>query len=115
VDALQLRIAETETDKSARARAVARLRSGIELNRARGDRVHLREEARFHLRLLGDAKGSLGLALENWKVQREPADARVLLEAAQAAGDAEAVRRLQETLRTQGLEDVALGLPPRSR
>lgn len=114
VDALRLRVAEAETDKPSRARAVARLRSGVELNRARGDRVHLREEARFHLRLLGDATGALGLALENWKVQREPADARVLLEAAQAAGDAEAVRRLLETLRAQGLEDIALGLHPRS-
>ncbi len=114
VDALQLRVAEAETDKSARARVVARLRSGIELNRARGDRVHLREEARFHLRLLGDATGALGLAVDNWKVQREPADARMLLEAAKAAGDAESARRLLETLRAQGLEDIALGLPPRS-
>lgn len=115
VDALQLRVAEAETDPTVRARVVARLRSGVELNRARGDRVHLREEARFHLRLLGDATGALGLALENWKVQREPADARVLLEAAQAARDAEAARRLLDTLRAQGLEDVALGLTPRSR
>ena len=115
VDALQLRVAEAETDPTIRARVVARLRSGVELNRARGDRVHLREEARFHLRLLGDATGALGLALENWKVQREPADARVLLEAAQAARDAEAARRLLDTLRAQGLEDVALGLTPRSR
>jgi predicted Zn-dependent protease len=115
VDALQLRVAEAETDPTVRARTVERLRSGIELNRARGDRVHLREEARFHLRLLGDASGALALAQENWKVQREPADARMLLESAKAAGDAEAARRILDTLRAQGLEDVALGLTPRSR
>jgi tetratricopeptide (TPR) repeat protein len=115
VDALQLRVAEAETDPTGRARIVERLRSGIELNRARGDRVHLREEARFHLRLLGDASGALALAQENWKVQREPADARILFESAQASGDAEAARRILETLRAQGLEDVALGLTPRSR
>lgn len=115
VDALQLRVAEAETDPTVRARTVERLRSGIELNRARGDRVHLREEARFHLRLLGDASGALALAQENWKVQREPADARILFESAQASGDAEAARRILETLRAQGLEDVALGLTPRSR
>ncbi len=115
VDALQLRVAEAETDPTVRARTVERLRSGIELNRARGDRVHLREEARFHLRLLGDASGALALAQENWKVQREPADARMLLESAKAVGDAEAARRILDTLRAQGLEDVALGLTPRSR
>ena len=115
VDALQLRVAEAETDPTVRARTVERLRSGIELNRARGDRVHLREEARFHLRLLGDATGALALAQENWKVQREPADARMLFESAKAAGDAEAARRILDTLRAQGLEDVALGLTPRSR
>jgi predicted Zn-dependent protease len=115
VDALQLRVAEAETDPTVRARTVERLRSGIELNRARGDRVHLREEARFHLRLLGDASGALALAQENWKVQREPADARMLLESAKAAGDAEVARRILDTLRAQGLEDVALGLTPRFR
>jgi tetratricopeptide (TPR) repeat protein len=115
VDALQLRVAEAETDPTVRARTVERLRSGIELNRARGDRVHLREEARFHLRLLGDASGALALAQENWKVQREPADARMLLESAKAGGDAEAARRVLDILRAQGLEDVALGLTPRSR
>jgi len=115
VDALQLRVAEAETDPTVRARTVERLRSGIELNRTRGDRVHLREEARFHLRLLGDATGALALAQENWKVQREPADARMLFESAKAAGDAEAARRILDTLRAQGLEDVALGLTPRSR
>jgi hypothetical protein len=57
----------------------------------------------------------LALAQENWKVQREPADARMLLESAKAAGDAEAARRILDTLRAQGLEDVALGLTPRSR
>jgi predicted Zn-dependent protease len=115
VDALQLRVAEAETDPTVRARTVERLRSGIELNRARGDRVHLREEARFHLRLLGDATGALALAKENWKVQQEPADARMLLESAKAAGDAEAARRILDALRAQGLEDVALGLTPRSQ
>jgi tetratricopeptide (TPR) repeat protein len=50
----------------------------------RGDVVHRREEARFRLVLEGDADRALGLAAENWAVQREVADARVLLEAALA-------------------------------
>ena len=55
--------------------------------RARGDSLHRREEARFRLTIEGNARGALALARENWKVQREPADRRVLLEAARAAGE----------------------------
>jgi hypothetical protein len=56
--------------------------------RARGERTHLREEARFTLALLRDAATALQLARENWAIQKEPADARILQEAATAAGDA---------------------------
>lgn len=56
----------------------------------RGERLHLAEEARFQLDLRGDARAALALALENWKTQREPRDAAVLLEAALAARDARA-------------------------
>ena len=48
---------------------------------ARGERVHLREEARFRLRLLDDAQAALPLAEENWQIQKEPADSRLLDEA----------------------------------
>jgi hypothetical protein len=51
----------------------------------RGDRVHIREEARFTLHLLNDPKTALKFAEENWQVQKEPADIRILLESALAA------------------------------
>jgi hypothetical protein len=57
---------------------------------ARGDRIHLREEARFRLELGGDACAALALASEDWQVQRELADARVLLATAVACGGAAA-------------------------
>ncbi len=60
--------------------------------RARGDRVHLREEARFTLEALGRHDEALALALDNWRVQKEPLDARIVLEAALAAGKPEAAR-----------------------
>jgi hypothetical protein len=53
--------------------------------RQRGDTSHRKEEARFALALQGDAARALPLARRNFAVQREPADARVLLEAALAA------------------------------
>jgi tetratricopeptide (TPR) repeat protein len=54
--------------------------------RRRGDSVHRREEARFRLTVEHDAPGALVLARDNWTVQREPADLRILQEAARTAG-----------------------------
>ena len=64
---------------------VEQLRDRFAASRLRGDRVHLREEARFTLHLLNAPQAALKLAQENWQVQKEPADVRILLEAALAA------------------------------
>ncbi|HET6151080.1 MAG TPA: hypothetical protein VFH68_26325 [Polyangia bacterium] len=66
--------------------AIAIMAARFEAARLRGDRVHQREESRFELAVRHDTAAALRLAQENWQVQREPADARVLLEAARAAG-----------------------------
>ena len=74
----------------------------------RGERLHLGEEARFLLELKGDAKGALDAAVENWKSQREPRDAKVLLEAALAVGDRKAAAPVLRWLGQSGLEDARL-------
>jgi len=74
----------------------------------RGDSVHRRDEARFTLSLLGDPAAALALARANWEVQREPADARLLLDAALAVDDAAAARPALAFLAASGLEDVTL-------
>lgn len=51
----------------------------------RGDSLHRAEQARYLLELKKDPGAALAVAVENWKEQREPRDARVLLEAAIAA------------------------------
>jgi Tfp pilus assembly protein PilF len=51
----------------------------------RGDTLHQQEESRFRLRVEQDVARALELAAANWVVQREPYDARILLEAAVAA------------------------------
>ena len=73
-------------------------------SRLRGDRVHLREEARFTLATEPEPARALALARENWQVQREPADARVLLEAALAAGDARPAAPVLSWLEDTGME-----------
>jgi hypothetical protein len=70
--------------------------------------VHLREEARFTLHLLNAPAAALKLAQDNWLVQKEPADVRILLEAALAAGDAAVFDTVKEWLRSSRLEDVEL-------
>lgn len=76
--------------------------------RQRGDTSHLKEEARFLLTVRGDATAALPLARRNWAEQREPADARVLLETALAARDAAAARPVLQWMQQSGVESVAL-------
>ena len=76
--------------------------------RLRGDSTHLKEEARFVLALQGDAAKALKLATENYAVQREPADARILLEAAVAARQPEAAAPVLAWMRDSKIESRAL-------
>jgi len=76
--------------------------------RARGDTTHRAEEARFELRVRGDAASALQLAQQNYAVQREPRDARVLLEAAVAAKNPTAAQPVQDWLRSSGFQDATL-------
>ncbi len=74
----------------------------------RGDTVHQREQARFALHLQGDAKLALQLAQQNWQVQKEPSDLRILLEAAKATGQTEAQNQALAWIKQAGLQDHTL-------
>ena len=87
---------------------VEQLRDRFAASRLRGDRVHLREEARFTLHLQNAPEAALKLAQENWLIQKEPADVRILLEAALAAHDDGSVGAVREWLQRSGLEDEQL-------
>jgi predicted Zn-dependent protease len=75
-DALLVRLA-LATRSEAHRRA---LRERFDASRARGDVMHRREQARFLLHLEGNHEKALELARAGWQVQKEPADARILLE-----------------------------------
>lgn len=75
---------------------------------AAGIRVHLREEARFRLEVEDNAAAALPLALANWKIQKEPADARLLLQSAIAAGDKAAANDVVAYAARTGLHDARL-------
>jgi tetratricopeptide (TPR) repeat protein len=87
---------------------IAMLRERHAAARLRGDRTHLREEARLQLELLHDAAAALPLARENWAAQKEPADAELLLSAANAAGDRAARAEITTWLQVSGLHDARI-------
>ena len=70
----------------------------------RGEKLHLQEEARFLLDLKGDARAALAAARENYRTQREPRDAEVLLRAALAARDRNAAAPALLWLESSGFE-----------
>lgn len=76
--------------------------------KARGDTVHQGDEARFSLYVLKDAETALKLATSNWAVQKEPRDARILLEAALAANKLDAALRVLKFMEQTRLEDARL-------
>jgi hypothetical protein len=84
---------------------VAMLKERFAASALRGDKLHQQEEARFHLYLQGDPAGALRLAQENYRVQREPRDARILMEAALAAKQFQAAQPVLDWLHTSGYED----------
>jgi len=110
VDALLLRLAlaQKASQRPEAEASVTTLRARFDASRARGDTVHRREEARFQLQLNGDPKLALRLAQENWKIQREPADLRILAEAARATSDTSARETVRQWLSTTGLEYAAV-------
>jgi len=105
IDGLLLRHAIAVQAAPAKAMAIAELQARFAAAARRGDAIHQREQARFELQLRHDARAALDLALANWQVQKEPADLRVLLEAALAAHDPAAARPALAWRRQHGLED----------
>ncbi len=86
----------------------AELAARFAAGRDRGTTVHVREEARFTLALQHDARRALPLAQANWNVQREPADARILLESALAAKNPPAAQPVLDWMASNHVEDFHL-------
>ena len=105
---LRLALAEQATGDSQTRTHVADLAARFEASRLRGDTVHRREEARFELELRRNPSAALTLARANWDVQREPADATILLQAALAAGQPAAASPVLAWLHGNNVQDHEL-------
>lgn len=112
-DGLLLRLTEAAVAlrRPEAPRLVALLTQRLSTARHRGENsIHWREEARFQLRVLRQPRRALPLALKNWSIQREPIDARLVLEAARAAGRPQDARPMLDFVRAAGWTDVRLGV-----
>ena len=112
IDNLLLRLALAEQAAGGHSETLAlhkkMLNERFAAARQRGDAVHLREEAMYQLYLASDPKGALSLAQQNWKTQREPIDALILLQAAQATHQVDAAMPVRDWMRETGIEDQRL-------
>ena len=109
-DALLLRyaIALKVVGAPGAAQASAELAARFDAAMRRRDNVHQREQARYELALRGDAVAAVRLAKLNWAVQKEPADLRILAQAALASKDAEARALVRDWMNSSRIEDAAI-------
>lgn len=105
---LRLAYAEKALNRPTAAQRIQALDDRFSEAGLRGEQLHLQEEARFRLHLKNDPAGALKRAAENWKSQREPRDAAILIEAAVAAGERAAAQPALDWLEQSGFEDGAL-------
>lgn len=110
VDNLLLRfaLAQAALGEPAAAESIRLLQARFAEAALRGATVHLREEAMFELRLQHNPARALTRALQNWESQREPADARLLFDAAIAAGQPAAAQPVLDWMQRTAIEDPAL-------
>jgi hypothetical protein len=86
----------------------SQLRDRFTAAEQRGDRLHEQEAARFELDIEGNPAKALDLASRNYKAQKEPRDAEILMRSAVAAKQAKAAQPALDWLRTNKYEDPAL-------
>lgn len=101
-------IAEHQAHGPDAARLAAMMHDRIAAAAERGDRVHQREEAMFVLAVDGDARRAVAIATANWGVQKELADARVLVQAAVQAGKPDAAAPVVAWAKQNGITDARL-------
>ncbi|MEO1240950.1 MAG: hypothetical protein AAFX54_03495 [Pseudomonadota bacterium] len=106
---LLLRILAADDPGDAAADSAAQeLSIRMAVDHAERDFSHAREYARFALDHLDDAKLSLEMARENWRVQKEPVDARILVRSAIAANAPDLVADMRAWFAETGMRDHIL-------
>jgi tetratricopeptide (TPR) repeat protein len=105
---LRIALAEQMLRDARLTDSTALLSNAFDLEEQRGEAVHRREQARFLLDIAHQPDAALLAAQANWRVQREPDDALILLRCAQAAHHPEAAAPALLFIEVNRTEDVAL-------
>jgi hypothetical protein len=105
---LRLALAGKATNHKKAADWASSLRDRFVEAAKRGDRLHEQEAARFELDIESNPKKALALAANNYKLQKEPRDAEVLMRTALAAKDAAAAEPALTWLKQNKYEDAHL-------
>jgi Tfp pilus assembly protein PilF len=105
---LRLALAGKVTNHKKAADWASNLRDRFVEAAKRGDRLHEQEAARFELDIENNPKKALALAANNYKLQKEPRDAEVLMRCALAAKDAAAAESAITWLKQNKYEDAHL-------
>jgi Tfp pilus assembly protein PilF len=105
---LRLALAHQQTGSPKAPALVKMLDERFAATRLRGDTTHRAEEARYALQLRRDIGAALALAQANYEVQREPRDARILLEAALAAGQRAPAQKVEAWVKSSGFQGAPL-------
>jgi predicted Zn-dependent protease len=105
---LRLALAGKATNHKKAADWASSLRDRFVEAAKRGDRLHEQEAARFELDIENNPKKALTLAVNNYKLQKEPRDAEVLMRTALAAKDAAAAEPALTWLKQNKYEDAHL-------
>ena len=93
----------------------AELAKRFQLNLDLGLTAHAREEARYFLEIAGDPAMALSRAQVNWNLQHEFEDAKLLIDAAVAAGQPDAARPVLDWMQAQKVTAAALVIPDAAR
>ncbi len=102
---LRLALAEKKLQLPDFKKHLTDLRNRFIASNLRGDKIHLREEAIFNLKLENNSKRALDLAQKNWTIQKEPLDVQIFLESAIATNNKSAVKAVIDFLQYSKLED----------
>lgn len=105
---LRLSIAGKATGDAGAAASIQALKDRFAAAKARGDTTHRAEESRFEAQLGGNTARAVEVAAANYQVQKEPRDARALLEAAIAARKPEAAAPVIAWLASSGFQDARI-------
>jgi hypothetical protein len=105
---LRLALAGKATNHKKAADWASNLRDRFVEAAKRGDRLHEQEAARFELDIENNPKKALALAANNYKLQKEPRDAEVLMRCALAAKDTAAAEPALTWLKQNKYEDAHL-------